>query len=253
MITIKSLAEIEVMSEAGKRLAQILEILRSEVRPGITTNYLDKRSEEMIRSMGAEPAFLGYKPSGAKKAYPATICVSINDVVVHGTPSEYIIKDLDLVKLDLGLIFHKFYVDSAVTVPLGKVSEEARKLTETTKRALDRAIEAARPGNTLGDIGSAVEQVVSKTNFSIVKSLTGHGIGRKLHEDPYVFNTGKPGEGEKLEVGMVLALEPMLAIGTDKVKQLNDDGYATADGSLAAHFEHTVAITERGPRVLTRI
>lgn len=253
MVILKTAAEIEVMTEAGRRLAQILEVLVGETKTGVTTKFLDERSEAMIRSAGATPAFLGYKPTGARKAYPATLCVSVNDVVVHGTPSDYVIRDGDLVKLDLGLVFHGLYVDAAVTVPVGNVTAEAKKLVRTTAEALAAGIKAAQPGNTLGDIGYAIERVVAKTSFSIVQSLTGHGIGRKLHEDPYVFNTGKPGHGEKLEVGMALALEPMVAVGSGKVKQIHDDGYATVDRSLAAHFEHTVVITKDGPRVLTRI
>jgi len=253
MITIKSEEEMKTMVDAGRRLAGVIEELRGHVRAGIETRALDDRARDLIKKAGAKPAFLGYRPTGATKPYPATICVSINEVVVHGTPSVRVIKEGDVVKLDLGLILDGLYVDSAVTVIVGNASLEAKKLARVTEEALSFAIGEARPGNTLGDIGAAIQGVIEKTPFSIIKSLTGHGIGRALHEDPYVFNTGKRGEGEELKEGMVLALEPMVAVGSGKVRQLPDESYATVDGSLSAHFEHTVAITKDGPRVLTKI
>lgn len=253
MIELKTPTEIEVMREAGRRLAHILEILSDEVCVGMTTNALDKRSHELILAAGCTPAFLGYRPHGAKKGYPKTLCTSVNDVVVHGVPSEYVLKDGDLLKLDLGLVFHKLYVDSAVTVPVGKVTHEVKKLIRVTRETLAQGIQEAYAGKTLGDIGYAIHARVSREKCAVVEGLTGHGIGRQLHEDPYVLNVGRRGEGKKLEVGMVLALEPMVSLGEGAIKQIKDESYATKDGSLAGHFEHTVAITKDGPRVLTRI
>lgn len=251
MIILKTPEEIEIMAEGGKRLAGVLMALKNEVRPGITTKFLDALAYKLIRELGASPAFLNYRPSGSKKAYPYTLCASLNDTVVHGLPSDYVIREGDLVKLDLGLKYGGFYLDSAVTVGVGKISVEAKKLIQVTEESLARAIAEARPGNTLGDIGHAVEAHVKKNKFSVVQSLTGHGIGKGLHEDPYVLNFGKAHDGEKLKAGMVLALEPMVAMGAGGVLQRVDDSFATKDGSLAAHFEHTAAITENGPRILT--
>jgi len=253
MITLKAPHEIEVMREAGRKLARVLSALKAEVKPGVKTLDLDTRARELIESEGARPAFLGYQPSGAEKPFPATICVSMNETVVHGLPSDYVIKEGDLVKLDLGLIHRGFYSDAAVTVKVGEVSEKAAKLVWVTEEALKKGIAAAKIGNTLGDLGAAIGNFVKDNGFEVVKTLTGHGIGRDLHEDPYVFNFGRPGEGEELKEGMVLALEPMVTAGGARVRQLEDDSFVTADGSLAAHFEHTVAITKNGPEVLTKI
>lgn len=241
------------MREAGKKLARVLAALTEEVRTGMKTSDLDVRAQELIKAEGARPAFLGYRPSGADKPFPATICVSINETVVHGQPSDYVIKEGDLVKLDLGLIHRGFYSDAAVTIKAGEVSEKAAKLTWVTEEALKKGIAAAKIGNTLGDLGASIGNFVKENGFEVVKTLTGHGIGRELHEDPYVFNFGRPGEGEELKEGMVLALEPMVTAGGARVRQLKDDSFITADGSLAAHFEHTVAITKNGPEILTKI
>jgi len=248
---IKTEKEIEIMAEAGKRLAGVLDFLAKSVKAGMRTAELDEIAFNMIKEAGCRPAFLNYKPHGARKAYLATVCVSLNEVVVHGVPSDYIIKDGDIVKIDLGLIHKGLYADTAVTVGIGAIGIKNRKLIETTKRALELGIEEARPGNTLGDIGFAIERHVKANGFSVVELLTGHGIGRELHEDPYVYNFGKRGEGDELKAGMVIAIEPMVAAGKGRLKQLKDDSFAVADGSMTAHFEHTVAITEDGPRVLT--
>ncbi|MCX6703061.1 MAG: type I methionyl aminopeptidase [Candidatus Wolfebacteria bacterium] len=213
---------------------------------------LDKLAEKLIRKAGGKPGFLNYKPDGARHPYKASICASVNDVVVHGFPGDYILKPGDILKLDFGVIYKGFYSDGAATFGIGKISEEARKLIETTKESLALAIKECWPGNTLGDIGSAVENFAKKRGFRPIKGLTGHGIGSKLHEDPVVFNHGTRGMGMKLAPGMVLAIEPMLSAGSDKVIQLDDESWATSDKSLSAHFEHTVAITEKGPRILTR-
>lgn len=251
MITLKTPDEIEIMAEGGKRLARILGILKEEVRPGVTTLSLDALSHSLITEGGDRPAFLGYRPNGAGKAFPATLCTSVNATVVHGLPSRYVIQEGDIVKLDLGLIHHGLYVDAALSVGVGVVSRDALRLMQTTERALASGIISARAGNTLGDIGAAIEGVVQKEKFSVADVLTGHGIGRALHEDPYVLNRGRRGEGEVLKIGMVLAIEPMVIMGSSRVLCLPDDSYVAADGSLAAHYEHTVAITKDGPRVLT--
>lgn len=251
MVILKTPAEIEIMAEGGRRLAQVIGGLKKEVRAGVTTLFLDKLAMKLIKECGAEPAFLGYRPHGSLKPYPHTICASLNDVVVHGLPSDYVLKDGDVLKLDLGLKCGGFYVDSAVTVPVGSVSREAQKLIHVTREALDVGIAEARSGKAVGDIGHAIERFVAKNGFSVVRSLTGHGIGRELHEEPQVLNFGRKGTGEELMPGMVLAIEPMVAAGSGATKQLADESFVTADGSLAAHFEHTIAVTERGPRILT--
>jgi methionyl aminopeptidase len=253
MIILKTIEELDVMREAGKKLARVLSVLKEEVKAGVKTLDLDARAKELIEGEGARPAFLGYTPGGTDKPYPFTLCASINETVVHGLPSDYVIQEGDLVKLDLGLIHRGFYSDAAVTVKVGEVTEEAKKLVWVTEEALKRGIAAAQIGTTLGDLGAAIGNFIKENKFGIVKTLTGHGIGRNLHEDPYVFNFGRPGEGEELKEGMVLALEPMVTAGGEKVKQMKDDSFVTVDGSLAAHFEHTVAITKNGPEVLTKI
>lgn len=240
------------MAEAGKRLAIVLRALKAMVKEGVSTNEIDQEAKRLIEASGCIPAFLNYKPGGAARPYPATICASINSGVVHGLPSGYKLKSGDILKLDLGLIHEKFYSDMAITVPVGKVSKDDQKLISVTREALEKGIAAAKSGNTLGDIGYAIGSFVKKNGFSVADGLTGHGIGRKLHEDPYVFNDGNPGEWNVLKPGMVLALEPMVSAGKARVKQLEDDSFVTADGSMAAHFEHTVAITEKGPKILTQ-
>ena len=239
------------MREAGKKLAGILGVLKNKVQIGVATSDLEILAGKLIEESGSEPAFLGYKSAGSAQAYPYCLCVSINDVVVHGQPSGYVIKDGDIVKVDLGLKFKGFYVDSAITVGVGKINNNAQKLISETRKALYKGIRAAQPGKTTGDIGSAIQSYITKNKLSIVHSLSGHGIGKNLHEEPAVLNFGKPGEGTRLEPGMVIAIEPMVSVGSGKIKQLADHSFATQDGSLSAHFEHTVAITPNGPRVLT--
>ncbi len=251
MITIKTPQEIEIMREGGRRLAHVLKALRKEVRPGIATKELDKKARMLVEEWGDRAAFLNYKPHGALKAFPAALCASVNEVVVHGLPSSHTLKEGDIVKLDMGLIHDGFYVDSAITVAVGKVSKEAEGLLGATRESLRDGVKMAKPGNAIGDIGWAVSRRIEREGFGIVKALTGHGIGRELHEDPHVYNLGRRGEGDKLRVGMVLAIEPMVALGDGRVRQLKDDSFVTMDGSIAAHFEHTVAITEKGPLILT--
>ena len=239
------------MTEAGRRLASVMEVLKSSVRPGVPTRALDTMAERLIRDQGCTPSFLNYAPHGSDKPFPFSICVSVNSTVVHGLPSEYVVQEGDLVKLDLGLAYKGWHSDMAVTVGAGEIDSQKKKLIRATEEALQAGIRATRAGNTFGDIGAAVYETVEKYGFDVVRALTGHGIGRALHEDPYVFNYGRRGEGDKIKSGMVLALEPMVVTGSYKVRQLPDDSFVTADGSLAAHFEHTVAITENGPRILT--
>lgn len=253
MLILKTPDEIEVMAEGGWRLAEVLARLAEEARAGITTKHLDRLAYQLIHKAGAKPAFLRYRPAGARRAYPCTLCTSLNDVVVHGQPSEYALRDGDIIALDLGLSYKGFYLDAAVTRGIGEVSNEAKRLIAATKEALTVAIGEARPGKTLGDVGYIIERTAKKNRCSVADALTGHGIGRALHEDPTVFNVGRKGEGEELREGMVLAVEPMFAAGSGKIKQARDESWATADGSLAAHFEHTVAVTKNGPRVLTQI
>lgn len=252
MAILKTKNEIEIMAVAGEKLARILETLKGLVEPGKSVRFFEDESRRLIKEADAEPVFLGYQPVGAAVPYPAALCIGLNDAVVHTPPSDgVIIKPGDVVKLDLGLRYKGLCVDSAVTVALPPVKPEVQKLVEITKLALDFAIKTAVPGNTLGDIGSVVQAAVEGAGFSIVKTLTGHGIGEELHEEPSVFNFGRAGQGMKLKAGMVIAIEPITALGNGRIKQIGDDSYVTADHSVSAHFEHTVAITENGPRVLT--
>lgn len=239
------------MARAGGYLAGILAELEGRVESGVTGLDLEHLARSLIKDAGALPAFLGYKPQGAKRGFPAALCFSVNEIVVHGVPTKYVIRDGDIVKLDLGLILGGYYVDSAITVGVGAISDVGSRLIDTTKKALSAGIEQLWPGKTLGDIGCAIETVVREKNFAVVEGLTGHGIGKALHENPYVHNRGKRGDGEALAAGMVLAIEPMVSAGDGKIKTARDDSFVTADGALSAHFEHTVAITDSGPRVLT--
>lgn len=239
------------MAEGGRRLAEVLRSLASAARAGVTTKSLDRVAYQLIHKAGAKPAFLHYRPAGARRAYPYTLCASVNTVVVHGQPSEYVLKDGDLLKLDLGLVYKGLFLDAALTVGIGKISREAKRLMAATEEALGAAIAASTVHGTLGDVGFAVAAVAKKNKCSVADGLTGHGIGRALHEDPTVFNFGRKGDGETLREGMVIAIEPMFTAGKGAIRQIEDESWATADGSLAAHFEHTIAITEDGPRVLT--
>lgn len=253
MIILKTKEEIKIMREGGKRLAAILRQLSTKIQPGVSSLDIDALAYELATKGGDKPAFLGYKPEGVKKAYKASVCISINDEVVHGIPGPHkIFKDGDVVALDMGLIHQGLITDSAITLIVGSGDTEAKKLVESTKTALKRGIEAIAPGKTVGDIGYAIEKFVEPLGYGQAEGLAGHGVGHKLHEDPYVPNTGKRGEGDILKPGMVIAIEPMLNEGTDEVV-FDKDGYTvrTADGRRSAHFEHTVAVTEDGYEVLT--
>ena len=246
--------ERENLIEGGKRLAAVLEALRAKVAPGVTTDTLDDLAEQMIRDGGDEPCFLGYTPEGAHRPYPATLCVSINDEVVHGIPNETVkmLKEGDIVGLDLGLRHGGIVVDAAITVPVGKVSEETKKLLYATEAALAAGIAAASPGNHVGDIGSAIQKEIENAGFTVIKELGGHGVGDLVHEEPFIPNFGRPGHGVLLEEGMVLALEPISSVGKAAV-MIAPDGYTfrTKDGSRSAHFEHTILLAKTGARIIT--
>ena len=248
MIMRKRAEELEKMRRAGRVVGETLQILQAAVKPGVTTQELDEIAEREIRARGAVPSFKGYR------GFPATICTSINSEIVHGIPGQRALKGGDLIKLDCGAIVEGYHGDSAVTVPVGEVSQEALKLIETTDRSLQAGIAEAKAGNRIHDIGAAVQTTAEGAGFSVVREYVGHGIGRALHEDPPVPNYGKPGTGLKLEPGLVIAIEPMVNVGTFETRLL-PDGWTvvTADGALSAHFEHTIAITENGPEVLTAV
>ena len=253
MIDRKSAETIKLMREGGAILAHVMHEVGTNTREGISLLQLDRLANQLILRAGAKPAFLGYRPAGAIKAYPATICASLNDVIVHGVPTKYKLQRGDLLKLDFGLFYKGWCVDAAITIGIDPISTEASKLIKVTKEALEKGIKAMRAGNRLGDIGYAIERHVKKNGFNVVSGLTGHGIGKQLHEDPSVFNVGKRGKGELLTEGVVLALEPMVTAGTNQIKQLTDESYVTADHKLSAHFEHTVVVTKDGPIVLTQL
>jgi methionyl aminopeptidase len=247
MITCRSAAEIERMRGANRLVAQVLATLEGAVAPGVTTADLDRMAERLVRAAGAEPAFKGYR------GFPATLCISINEEVIHGIPSAArALQDGDIVSIDLGAKLDGFFGDSAVTVPVGRIPARTAELLRVTKEALERAIAQVRVGGRLSDVGYAVQQWAEAHGFSIVREFVGHGIGERLHEEPQIPNYGPPGRGPKLAEGMVLAIEPMIALGRPETKVLADGWTAvTRDGSVAAHFEHTVAVTTAGPLVLT--
>ena len=246
MVILKSPSEIEKIRQSNVIVAEILEILRKKIEPGIDTLTLDKISEKLSLARTARPAFKGYR------GYPYSLCTSVNQQVVHGFPSRRPLKEGDILSMDFGIFYNGYYGDAAITVPVGKVSEVAQGLMETTKQALFLGIEQAVPGKRLSDISRAIQSHVEAAGFSVVRKFVGHGIGKALHEEPQVPNYGKPGMGIRLKPGMVLAIEPMVNAGSYEVKTL-EDGWTTVtkDGSLSAHFEHTVAITEDGPVILS--
>jgi methionyl aminopeptidase len=249
MIILKTPDEIAIMAKASRIVAEVLEVLKQGVRPGVTTDELDRVAELEIRARGAIPAFKGYRN------YPKTLCASVNEQVVHGIPSKRVLKEGDIIGLDLGAIVGGFYGDSAVTVGVGWIDEKTAALVRITEESLSLAIEQARVGNRLSDISHAVQRHVEAAGYSVVTEFVGHGIGRQLHEEPQVPNYGKPGQGPRLQAGMVLAIEPMVNMGGSAVRVLDDRWTAvTVDGSLSAHFEHTIAIQSSGPAlVLSRL
>ncbi len=250
---IKTAEEIEKIRQAGKILAQVAKAVLAQAKEGTRLKSLDTLAKELILKAGGKPAFLGYQPYGAAKPYPSSICTSINDVVVHGVPNDYRLRSGDLLKLDFGVTYDGWHADAAWTTGVGEISEQTQQLIKVTEKALFEGIKYAKPGKHLGDIGWAISRTISGYGFKVVDGLTGHGVGKELHEDPSVFNEGKKGSGIALRPGMVLAIEPMTSAGTARIVQLKDESYAVEDGSLSAHFEHTVAITEQGPEILTLI
>lgn len=245
-IELKSPEEIATMKRGGAILHEIHDRMRDKVRPGVTTLELDRIARQMIESRGGVPAFLGYQ------GFPGTLCTSINEEIVHGIPSRRVLEEGDIVSIDVGMILDGFYSDTARTYPVGKIDAKSRKLLEVTERSLEIGISHLVPGKRLGDVSHAIQEHAESHGLSVVREYAGHGIGRSLHEEPRVPNYGRPGRGPRWEPGMVVAIEPMLNLGTYKTRVLDDDWtVVTADGSRSAHFEHTIAVTEDGPLILT--
>lgn len=254
MIFLKSPHEIEIMRAANRIVSEILAELRERVTPGVSTGDLDRMAAELIRKKGARSAFKGYRMRNGSVPFPATICISLNDEVVHGIPSfQRIMREGDLISLDFGVIYRDFYGDAALTLAIGKVEARARRLLDTTAAALEAGIAEAQVGNRLGNVSAAIQERVEHEGFSVVREFVGHGVGRRLHEDPPVPNYGLRDRGVRLREGMVIAIEPMVNEGSPEVA-LKSDGWTavTRDGRLSAHFEHSVAVTEKGPEVLSR-
>jgi methionyl aminopeptidase len=248
MISIKTKEEIEIMAEGGKILAKIMKRLEKEVRPGITTKELDRLAESLILKSGGQCSFKGYE------GFPACLCTSINEEIVHVAPSERILKEGDIISLDLGIFYKGFHTDMAITLAVGKIDPEISRLIRVTKKALKRGIKKARIGNTFGDISNTIQRYVESQGFNVVRDLCGHGIGKDLHEDPQILNFGKRHTGAEIKEGMVFCLEPMVTAGDWHIKKSKDGyGYQTEDGSLSAHFEHTIAVTKNGCQILTEL
>ena len=245
-ITIKSRRELEAMGRAGAIVGATLTLLKRSVEPGITTGELNRIAEKNIRSMGAVPAFLGYQ------GFPGTICASVNEEIVHGIPGKRVLKEGDIIKMDVGAVIDGFIGDAAISVGVGEVDPAAQRLMDDTEASLYAGIAAAQPGNRLGDIGAAIEGYALERGYGLVRGYGGHGIGRHLHEDPHVPNYGEPGKGVLIRPGMCICIEPMLNLGTEETQVLDDAWtVVTADGALSSHFEHTLAITEDGPKILS--
>jgi methionyl aminopeptidase len=247
MINIKTEPELELIRKSGEVLKETFSVLEKMIRPGVTTAELDAAAEDFMRSRGGIPAFKGYQ------GYPATICASINEEVVHGIPGTRSLEEGDIVGIDMGVVLEEFYSDATRTYPVGEISEDTARLIRVTSETLDRGIEQARAGNHLSDISHAIQKHAESHGYSIVRALVGHGIGRRMHEEPQIPNFGPPGKGPELQAGMVLAIEPMVNIGTHDVLTLEDKWtFVTVDGKLSCHFEDTVAVTDNGPRIMTR-
>lgn len=245
MMVLKTDAEIELMDEANGIVHRVLDRIGELARPGATTLELNREAEAIIRDAGGVPAFLNYR------GFPATLCTALNDVIVHGIPDKRVLKQGDILGIDCGVLYKGYYGDAARTYAVGKVSEDARRLMDATRRSLELAVEKVRPGARLGDISHAVQSFIESQGYSIVRDFVGHGVGSSLHEEPQLPNYGKPGRGPKLKPGLVLAIEPMVNAGKPKIK-MDKDGWTarTEDGSLSAHFEYSVAVTTNGPRIL---
>lgn len=252
MIYYKSENDIALLKESGKILVAVLLELKERAKEGIMLKELDEKARELIQKYKATPAFLNYKPFGASKPFPASICTSLNDEIVHGLPNERVLKSGDILKIDLGVVFKGFITDAALTVGIGEIGEKEKFLIETGELALRNAIQAAKSKDArLGDIGWAIQSTVEERGFSVVEELTGHGVGYKLHEDPVVYNYGEKGSGIALKEGLVLAIEPMVSAGSPLIVANEDGSYSTKDGSFAVHFEKTIAITKNGVEILT--
>lgn len=248
MIYIKSEEEIRIMEEGGKILAKILQELRKMVKSDVSTIALDKAAYDLVLKYGAQPSFLGYKK------FPASLCISVNEQIVHGIPSDRILRNGDIVTLDFGVLYKGFHTDAAITLPVGKINKRLKNLLDVTRKSLDLGIREIRPGKTFGDISFAIQNYAESKGYSVVRELCGHGIGREIHEDPEVLNFGKRGTGPEIKEGMVFCPEPMLTMGKWRIREGKDGySYETADASLSAHFEQTVAVTKKGCKILTRI
>lgn len=248
MIILKSNEEIEKMTKASKIVAEVLLALKDMIKPGVSTLDLDKIAEEKIRGFGAVPAFKGYR------GFPATVCTSVNEEVVHGIPSSRLLEEGDIIGLDLGAVWDGYYGDSAITLPVGMIDQKTQELLDVTRESLSEGIKKIQKDGRVSDISHAVQTHIEMAGFSVVRDFVGHGIGKNLHEEPQVPNYGKPDTGPRLKVGMVLAVEPMVNMGNHRVKVLDDHWtVVTEDRSLSAHFEHTIALTDLGPRILTEV
>jgi len=248
MISIKTKEEIALMAEGGKILAKIVKELAKKVQPEIKTRQLEKIAEKLILESGGKCSFKGYEK------YPFCLCTSINEEIVHALPSDRKLKEGDIISLDLGILYKGFHTDMAITLPVGKLIPEAQRLIRVTKKSLKRGIKKVRPGNTFGDIGNTIQRYVESQGFNVVRDLCGHGIGRELHEEPQILNYGKRHKGEKIKEGMVFCIEPMVTMGDWHIKKTQDGyGWTTKDGFLSCHFEHTIAVTKEGHKILTEL
>ena len=248
MVVLKHADEIEKARASNRIVAEVLSVLREKVKPGLTTMELDKIAESITEKRGVKPAFKGYR------GYPFSLCTSVNEEVVHGMPSNRVLMEGDIIGLDFGVYYQGLYGDSAVTLPVGRVDDQATRLMQVTEQSLYMAINQACAGNRLGDISATVQETAESSGYSVVRDFVGHGIGKSLHEDPQIPNFGKKGRGIELKRGMILAIEPMINAGKYRVKILSDGWtVVTADGSLSAHFEHSVAITDNGPEILSKL
>lgn len=253
MIHIKTPAEIEKMRRAGRIVAEVLERMREWVAPGVTTGELNRRAEELIRRRGGIPSFKGYPP-GSRHPFPAVICTSVNEELVHGIPGPRVLKEGDIISIDVGVIYDNYHGDAGITLPVGEISPEARRLLEVTEMALYAGIAQARAGNRVGDISAAIQRTAESAGYSVVREYTGHGIGRRMHEEPQVPNWGEPGQGPLLRAGMTLAIEAMVLQGAPQVRTLEDHWtVVSVDGKLTAYFEHTVLVRDGEPEILTQL
>ena len=253
MIHLKNKQDIVILQEGGKRLAKVMKVLRRETKPGVSAAFLDELAYTMIKKYGGYPSFLNYQPDFSNRPFPNSLCVSLNDVIVHGIPrKDIILKPGDLVSLDLGMEYQGLFTDMAITVGLGRMKPDEKRLIETTQKALAVAIKVARPGKTLGDIGYAIENCATKNGFVVIRDLVGHGVGYAVHEDPPIFNYGEKAKGIKIETGLVIAIEPMITSGNGSIKEMSDNSFTTLNGKKACHFEHTIAILKNKTIIITR-